>query len=289
MHPSRQRSTVPTVRRVALVAAAVAMTALVAAGCSSSPKVVGAGRDAASASTSTTATTLAGPTTTAAGTTLPDATTTTVVASTVAPSTLPPTTTPPATLPPTTVPMGPVVLRGDGLGSFAFGTPYGVVASGLSTQLAVESDVAVEFPVASEYGFESADASRVFTSPYARLACWADGGGDHVCASFGGADPAGLRLVGWSYTGRTLRSTLGVTNGSLWSEFPAMLEVGAAGCYSETSGSIEGIFLVLESSGAPFSSYDDLGNIVPSYPDPTGVSVRWMEAGDNPHDLEGDC
>lgn len=265
MHPPCQRSIAPTVRRLALVGAAVAMTALTAAGCSSSPKVIGAEREASGG------------------------TTTSPPSTTAAPVSVPPTTAPPATVPPSTVALGPVVLRGDGLGTFTFGTPYEVVAAGLSTQLVAESDDAVEFPVAAEYGFESADGSRGFSSPFARLACWADGGGDHVCLTFGGADPAGLRLVGWSYAGSTLRSTLGVTNGSLWSEFPALLEVGTAGCYTETSGSIEGIFLVLVSSGAPFSSYDDLGNIVPSYPDPAGVSVRWMEAGDNPHDLEGDC
>ncbi len=276
MHTTRQRSIARSVRRAAFTGTAVAMSALAAAGCSSSPKVVGDERAATAdtGSASTTAATVAS---------------TTVASTTVPPTPEPSTTVPPATVSPTTVPLGPVVLRGDGLGTFAFGTPYAVVAAGLSTQLVAESDDAVEFPVAAEYGYESADGARGFTSPFARLACWADGGGDHVCLTFGGADPAGLRLVGWSYTGSTLRSTLGVTNGSLWSEFPAMLETGTAGCYTETSGSIEGIYLVLVSSGAPFSTYDDLGNIVPSYPDPAGVSVRWMEAGDNPHDLEGDC
>jgi hypothetical protein len=196
----------------------------------------------------------------------------------------------PVTTPPTTAPApAPLTLRGNGIGGFDFGTPYDAVVAGVTAQLVAESDVTAEFPVANEGVYQSADYSRGFTSPFARLACWADGGGDHVCLSFGGADPTGLRFVGWDYSGTTLRSTSGVTGGSLWSEFPSMAEPGTAGCFTETSGSIDGIFLVLVSNGAEFSHYDDLGNLVPSYPDPAGVSVRWMEAGDNPHDLEGDC
>ncbi|MGB8858401.1 MAG: hypothetical protein WCC60_04065 [Ilumatobacteraceae bacterium] len=264
--------------RLALAGAAAV---LLASGCASSARISGAdpstpAPDAPAATSTSSVPTTSDP---IPSTTSPATTVTIAAPSTVAATTAPPTTAAPL----------PVTLRGDGIGSFDFGTPYAAVAAGLSASLEAETDEAAEFPVAAEYGFQTADGSRGFTSPFARLACWADGGSDHVCLAFGGADPTGLRFVGWYYTGTTLLSTSGVTGGSLWSEFPAMLQPGSAGCYTETSGSIDGIFLVLVSSGAPFSSYDDFGNIVASNPDPAGVSVRWMEAGDNPHDLEGDC
>ena len=220
--------------------------------------------DAAAAATTTTAT----PATTLAPTTTAASTTTTTVA--------------PA--PP------PLTLRGDGVGSFDVGMTYADVLAGLSSQLTFVSDDAYEFPVVDDFGgHRSADESQGFVAPFGRVVCWSDGAAGQLCAAFGGDDAAALTFVGWTYGGNVLRTSSGVTGGSLWSDFPAMLTPGQGGCYLNSSGSIDGVLVSVVSAGATFGSFNDLGNFVPGDPNPADVSVTGLDAGDYPFDTNADC
>lgn len=184
----------------------------------------------------------------------------------------------------------PLTLRSDGVGSFDFGMTYTDVAAGITGQLEALTDEALEFPVVDEYGgYRTTDESQGFIAPFGRIACWADGATSNFCAAFGGAAPEALSFVGWTYSGSALSTTSGVTGGSLWSDFPTMLTAGQGGCFQESSGSIDGVTVSVVSTGAPFGSYDDAGNLIPSNPAPTDVSVTSLDAGDYPYDTQADC
>jgi len=184
----------------------------------------------------------------------------------------------------------PLILRGDGVGSFDLGMSYADVSAGLSARLEPTTDEALEFPITTESGgYVSADENQGFVAPFARIACWADGGDSELCAAFGGADAAALTFVGWTYGGSTLRTTSGVTGGSLWSDFPTMITPGQGGCFLISSGSIDGVLVSVISAGATFGSYDDLGNFVPGDPNPAEVSVTALDAGNYPFDTNADC
>ena len=255
--------------RPAIVAFAVGVVLIT--GCSSSASVGTAATEANASSTSETVVADTS-TTVTPDTTLPETTTTVAPTTTAAPA--------PA----------PLILRSDGVGSFDLGMSYADVAAGLSAQLEPTTDEALEFPITTDSGgFVSADDSRGFVAPFGRIACWADGGDSELCAAFGGTDPAALTFVGWTYGGSTLRTTSGVTGGSLWSDFPTMLTPGQAGCFLNSSGSIDGVLVSVVSAGATFGSYDDLGNFVPGDPNPADVSVVGLDAGDYPFDTNADC
>ena len=186
--------------------------------------------------------------------------------------------------------LAPLTLRGDGVGSFDLGMSYTDVSAGLTAQLEATTDEALEFPMTTEYGgYVTTDESRGFIAPFGRIACWSDGATGELCAAFGGADPALLTFVGWTYGGSTLRTTSGVTGGSLWSEFPTMITPGQGGCFLNSSGSIDGVLVSVVSAGATFGSYDDAGNFVPGDPNPADVSVIGLDDGDFPFDTNADC
>ena len=114
---------------------------------------------------------------------------------------------------------------------------------------------------------------------------------EQFCAEFGGAAAASMSFTGWSYredTTAALRSPSGVTLLTRWSDVPA-INVDEGGCYSVGSGSIDGIRLTLQSEGEPFGSFDDMGNYVVGVPAPADVTVVWMETGEVPVFLYGDC
>lgn len=245
----------------------VGLTALVAlaAGCSSSKAV--------SSGDTTTTSTLAGE----ASTTV-DGSTTTVADTT---TTLETTTTEPAP--------APLVLRSDGIGAHNLGDDGQPVIDGLIAQLgAPATDVTVEYPVADGLGaYTTADGEMGYVAPVGRSVCWSIG----FCAELGGATGASMSFTGWTYredsTG-ALRSTSGVTIGTRGNEAPTMT-IFEGGCYSVGGGEVDGIRLTLQSDGVPFSSFDDSGNYIANVPPAEQVLVTWMETGENPVFLYGDC
>ena len=54
-------------------------------------------------------------------------------------------------------------------------------------------------------------------------------------------------------------------------------------------GDSKGVSLTLQSSGTPFSSFDNDGNETTALPDPADVTVVQMQAGDQMIFLIGDC
>lgn len=239
----------------------VAGLALLAPACSSSKTSNGAG------------------TTTAASTTVIDTTTTAAAPTTTA-----------STVPPTTVP-APIVfnLHGDGIGPFNLGISAAELIDAMTTQFGPpSSDVSAEYPLDDTFGgFTTADGEVGFVASFGRTVCWSF----QFCAEFGGGDAVTQSFVGWTYgeeSGLTLASTSGVTIGSRWSDFPAMV-VDSGGCYNSGTGSIDGITLILQSDVIAFSSYDDLGNYVVAVPPAEQVAVISMQIGEIPTFLFGDC
>lgn len=244
----------------------VGLTALVAltAGCSSSKAVNSGDASTTSSAGGEVSTTVDGSTTTVAETT----------------TTLETTTTEPAPV--------PLVLRGDGIGAHTLGDDGQPVIDGLIAQLgAPATDDTVEYPVADGLGqYTTADGEMGFVAPVGRTVCWAVG----FCAELGGATGGSMSFTGWSYredTSGALYSTSGVTIGTRGNEAPITIFEG--GCYSSGSGEVDGIRLTLQSGGVPFSSFDDAGNYLSNIPPAEDVTVVWMEAGENPVFLYGDC
>ncbi|MCE9623379.1 MAG: hypothetical protein K8R99_13645 [Actinomycetia bacterium] len=201
-----------------------------------------------------------------------------------------PTTSAATTTPPTTVP-APIdfTLHGDGIGPFNLGIPADELIDAMTTQFGpASSDDSAEYPTVDTFGgYTSADGEVGFVAPFGRTVCWSF----QFCADFGGADAATQSFVGWTYNepaGTTLSSTSGVTIGSRWSDFPAMV-VDSGGCYTVGSGTIDGITLTLMSDVVAFGSYDDLGNYVVAVPPADQVAVTSMQIGDSPSFLFGDC
>lgn len=193
------------------------------------------------------------------------------------------------TLAPTTVP-APIVftLRSDGIGPFPFGTAVSDLIDALTTAFGpASSDDSAEYPADDGFGgFQTVDGEFGYVAPFSRTVCWTF----EFCAEFGGATEA-TEFLGWSYgedSGLTLAATSGVTIGSRWSDFPA-INVHSGGCYSIGTGDIDGITLTLQSDDVAFTSFDALGNYVEAVPPPEQVSVVFMEAGDIPAFLFGDC
>ena len=254
-------------RRVAVIGLTVAFASRAA--CSSS-KVVGGGEAASSTVAEATATSESSvPGTDAATTTGP---TTTVAATTT-----------------TAAAPEPLVLRGDGIGEFALGAAAATVVDGLTEQLGPPaSDVGADYPAADGLGqFTTADGETGFVAPLGRTVCWSM----QFCAEFGGAAAESLSFTGWTYhddSSTALQSSSGVTIGTRWSDAPE-ITADEGGCYSVGSGTVDGIRLTLESEGEPFGSFDDMGNYVIGAPAPADVTVIWMETGEVPIFLFGDC
>ena len=181
------------------------------------------------------------------------------------------------------------MLRGDGIGQFALGSAVAVVVAGFSAQLGrTVSDETTAYPTADGLGqYQTADGEFGFVAPVGRSVCWSV----QLCAEFGGASGAAMSFTGWSYRAdptHALTSASGVTLDMRLSDAPA-IRADEGGCYSVGSGNVDGIRLTLQSSGEPFGSFDESGSYVINVPDPADVTVTWMEAGEVPVFLYGDC
>jgi len=206
-----------------------------------------------------------------------------------APADTTPTTVATTTVPPTTVP-APVVftLRGDGIGPLNLGIGVSEMIDVLTTGFGPpSSDETTEYPDDDGFGgFQTTDGEFGFVAHFGRTVCWPF----EFCAQFGGDTSADF-FTGWTYgevSGATLASTSGVTIGSRWSDFPAMV-VDAGGCYTAGSGEIDGIQLSLQSDEVSFGTFDDLGNYIEAVPPAEQVSVTYMQTGGIPAFLFGDC
>ncbi|MEQ1702758.1 MAG: hypothetical protein ABMA25_21830, partial [Ilumatobacteraceae bacterium] len=183
----------------------------------------------------------------------------------------------------------PLVLRADGIGAYTLGDDGQPVIDGLIAQLGTPaSDDTVDYPVADGIGaYTTADGEMGFVAPVGRSVCWSIG----FCAALGGATGASMSFTGWTYRDDTtgaLSTTSAVTLGMRGNEAPS-LTISEGGCYSSGSGEIDGIRVFLQSDGVPFSSFDDSGNYLSNVPPPEDVTIVWMETGENPVFLYGDC
>lgn len=219
---------------------------------------------------------------TSAATSAPAASTT-AVAPTVLATTVPATTTPPTTVPVPTV----LTLRSDGLGPLDLGVPADEVINAVTAQFGSPvSDEVREYPADDGAGgFQDVTGEFGFFAQHGRTVCWSN----QFCAEFGNSDPTLLFFAGWTYAGLALATTSGLTVGTRWSDALATITVYPGGCYSVGNGESEGILLTLTSQGDPFSSFDDVGNYVEGAPAPESVTVAFMQAGQVPAFLFGDC
>ena len=165
----------------------------------------------------------------------------------------------------------------------------GPVVDGLTAQLGASTrDETTEYPVPDGLGaYTTEDGEMGFVAPLGRTVCWSV----NLCAEFGGGTAASMSFTGWTYSNdptMALSSTSGGSIGLHWSDLLA-LEVDEGGCYSVGSGTIDGIRVTLESSGDPFSSFDDSGNYITNVPNAADVTITSMETGEAPIFLYGDC
>lgn len=247
----------------------------VATACSSSKSLEGAATSSSAAAATSTPSSS------------PDTTTDTTPASTDSTTTEPSTTTSSTTT--TAPPVDPTLLRVDGIGRFSLGDESAGVVDGLGAVLgAPVTDTYAEYPVADGLGeYTSAEGDTGFVAPMGRTTCWSM----NFCAEFGGVTRESMSFTGWSYhddPSAALHTTSGVTVRTRLSDAPSIV-ADQGGCYSSGSGTVDGIRLMLESAGEPFSSFDDAGNYVVGAPSPADVTVTWLETGHLPVFLYGDC
>ncbi len=265
-----------TFTRVATLS--IAGLLLAACGQDAAPDVIASNSTSSVVGTSTTV-----PTDTTAATTVPV---------TEAPTTTEATTTTAETTTTTAVPLTPadLVLRADGIGPVVYGATVPAAIAVLQGVLgAPTEDTSAEYPNEVTPGqFESADNEFAFTQRFERTLCF----GNSLCATFGGPSPDTVGFVGWRYEGTVeprLATRVGVTVGSRWADFESAMTVSEGGCYTTGYGETEGISLVLQSSGTMFGSFDEAGNYVIGYPDPSEVTIVSLSAGNLPIFLFDDC
>lgn len=180
-------------------------------------------------------------------------------------------------------------LHGAGIGPFTFGTSVTEFVDALTAEFGGPSaDESRAYPDDDGFGgFQDAAGEFGFIAQAGRTICWAF----EFCAEFGGADAASLTFVGWTYgenPGLTLASTEGVTNGMRANE-SADIFVSPGGCYNVGYGGVGGIQLTLLSDNVEFSGYDDAGNYFEATPPLEEITVTFMQAGDIPIFIFGDC
>lgn len=253
---------------------AVAVLGAIAAGCSDSKQVEGIDATTAAVDEST----IPDDTTDASTSTTEseESTTTSTEATTTEPAT-------------TVAPDIELVLASDGIGPYSLGDEAGAVVDGLIGELGEPAtDVTADYPSNTGLGeYQNAAGDTGFVAPFGRSVCWSFG----FCAEFGGGTAASMSFTGWVYrddTAGTLRSLSGATIGSSWADISEMV-VEPGGCYSVGNGTVDEIRLTLTSSGTPFSSFDASGNYVANLPAPGEVTITWMEIGEVPIFLYGDC
>ena len=220
-------------------------------------------------------------TTTGAAPVKDTSTTTLAVATTIAPVTMP-------------------VLEPAALGPLAFGmatltdaetvlTPF--VGTPISDDAATYPD---EFacPADSDPGcrsyYENSTLYMGFRYPFGRSVCYGNG----LCLHYGGSDESSLHLVGYRQQDGhdSFVTASGVTAGSTGVEFPDAIIAESGGCYSQGAGSADGVPLLLESSGIPFTQVvSDDGDLADNIPPVADLLVLSVYAGDEPYSTEGDC
>jgi hypothetical protein len=207
-------------------------------------------------------------------------------------TTLPPTT----TIASATVP----VLEPAALGPLAFGmatltdaetvlTPF--VGTPISDNAATYPDEfacpADSDPQCRSY-YENSTLYMGFSYPFGRSVCYGNG----LCLHYGGSDESSLHLVGYrQQDGQdSFVTASGVTAGSTGVEFPDTIVAEPGGCHSQGAGSADGVPLLLESSGTPFTEVlSDDGDLVDNIPPTADLLVLSVYAGDEPYSIEYDC
>lgn len=169
-----------------------------------------------------------------------------------------------------------------------FGLPLDEVMSA-----AVEMFGPLEFDSTEEYPEPTGDGrftddlgAYEFAHPLGYSGCFANS----LCLTFGGADEADLRLVGWQLLGGSvtdidLATASGVTLGSSWADHLDEI-VPEAGCEWTAVAAHEGMHVFLLSSDEFFGT---AGVLAEELPDPTTVKVDGAYAGEISIPTDGFC
>ncbi len=129
-----------------------------------------------------------------------------------------------------------------------------------------------------------------FSRPFGRTTCY----DNQFCLYFGGDTSGDLRFVGWSQDNFDLGSAPlatsdGITIGARYADHLGVMTIDEGGCYTQGSGEVAGITLLVSSQTVPFGAFDDDGNYVTQVPDPGDIVVDTLRAGDEPFYLFADC
>ena len=185
-----------------------------------------------------------------------------------------------------------LTLRSNGVGASDFGQADADVVSYVTASLgAPVSDEPDGYPVFDAEFNEYTNPEDVgFTTPFGRTTCY----DNRFCLYFGGETSDALRFVGWSQESLDalsdpLATADGVTVGSRQSDHIATMTVNDFGCFTDGSGEVDGILLLVRSEGEPFEFVDDAGNFVRGDPAPEEIVVTALEAGERPYFLFADC
>lgn len=191
----------------------------------------------------------------------------------------------------TTIPaVDPLLLRSDGVGTHDFGDDVATVYDAFETVLGFPAtDLTDEYPVpaATAGMYDSVDGEFEFIAQFSRTVCWSNS----LCLVFGGSSAGTMTFTGWRYTddpAATLSSESGASLGVSWSALPGMT-VSEGGCYTVGYGEVDGIQVVLLSTGLQFTEVDSAGNYINNTPAAADVTIMSMETGDLPLSLYGDC
>ena len=182
-----------------------------------------------------------------------------------------------------------LLLRSDGIGAHDLGDDVESVYNDMEALLGFPAtDLTDEYTVPEGVGvYQSADGQMQFIAPFSRTVCWSNS----LCLVFGGGTAESMSFTGWRYDNdpaASLASEAEASLGTSWADLPGM-SVSEGGCYTVGYGEVDGIQVVLMSSGVPFTEVDSAGNYVNNTPDPADVTILSMETGELPIALYGDC
>ncbi|MEI7548659.1 MAG: hypothetical protein WCK21_11480 [Actinomycetota bacterium] len=183
----------------------------------------------------------------------------------------------------------PLRLRSNGFGRHDLGAAASTVFNDLKASLGPPAtDLTESYPIAEGVGhYQTTDGQYQFIAPKSRTVCWSN----RFCVTFGGGSVASMSFTGWTYDGTgppALYTNSRATIGGRWSALSTMT-VTPGGCYSIGYGLIDGIHLVLQSTGAQFTELNSSGVYVNHTPARADVTIQSMEAGQTPINLYGDC
>jgi hypothetical protein len=190
-------------------------------------------------------------------------------------------------------------LKVDGFGPLAFMTATPADALGLLNPflgIPPNLDRVEEFPtfIPDRNVYENPTSGDQFKYNRGRQLCWtAEPTSIGLCLFFGQVTPTQMLFVGYFYygdSGSRFFDVNGLSVGARAADFPGAFTVPAAGCYSFSASSTpSGVYLELQSKGAPFGYFDEARNVfVNQMPPATDVYVDGFDAGDQ-YIYEGDC